>query len=410
MLETISVTRYSNYIKQIFDAEELLHNIKIVGEVFGVSFSRQVTYFSLKDETSSISCVCFYPQLSRFIKEGESVVITGSPNYYTKSGKLNFNIVDIEPAGQGLLYQKFIEMKDKLEKEGLFDISHKKKMPSEIKRIGVITSKDGAVIRDIINVATRRNPSVDIVLFPTKVQGNGAEDEISLAIQKLDDYDNIDVIVVARGGGSLEDLWAFNSEKVARATYNCNKPIVSAVGHETDYTIIDFVSDLRAPTPSAAAELLTENMSEKKIDLSKKIERLQSLTSYYYKQKKSEILAYTSNLMGLSSTLIKYNKFKLDKLSMDFERKTENVFNNGLYELGLLENSLKNLSPLDILKRGYAKIEQNGKVVDKANDVVISSDVIINFQDGKVIAKPTKKEIKWNTKMQLRNLRTLLLS
>ena len=394
MLEAISVTRYSNYIKQIFDAEELLHNIKIVGEIFGVSFSRQVTYFSLKDEASSISCVCFYPQLSRFIKEGESVIITGSPNYYTKSGKLSFNIVNIEPAGQGLLYQKFIEMKEKLEKEGLFDVSHKKKMPSEIKRIGVITSKDGAVIRDIINVATRRNPAIDIVLYPTKVQGNGAEDEISLAIQKFDDYKDIDVIVVARGGGSLDDLWAFNTEKVARATYNCNKPIVSAVGHETDYTIIDFVSDLRAPTPSAAAELLTENMSEKRADLRKKVERLQSLSLYYYRQKKSEISAYVNNLMSFSNTLVKYNRVKLDKLAMDFERKAENTVNNSLYEIGLLENSLQKLSPFDILKRGYAKIEQNGKVVDKANDVVISSDVIINFQDGKVVAKPTKKEIK----------------
>ena len=403
MLEAISVTRYNNYIKQIFDAEELLHNIKIVGEISGVSFSRQVTYFSLKDEVSSISCVCFYPQLSRFIKEGESVIITGSPNYYTKGGKLSFNIVNIEPAGQGLLYQKFIEMKDKLEKEGLFDISHKKKMPSEIKRIGVITSKDGAVIRDIINVATRRNPAIDIVLYPTKVQGNGAEDEISLAIQNFDDYKDIDVIVVARGGGSLDDLWAFNTEKVARATYNCNKPIVSAVGHETDYTIIDFVSDLRAPTPSAAAELLTENISEKRADLTKKIERLQSLSLYYYRQKKSEFSAYLNNLMSFSNTLVKYNRVKLDKLAMDFERKAENAVNNSLFEIGLLENSLQKLSPFDILKRGYAKIEQNGKVVDKANDVVISSDVIINFQDGKVVAKPTKKEIKWNTKTQLRN-------
>lgn len=394
MLEAISVTRYNNYIKQIFDAEELLHNIKIVGEISGVSFSRQVTYFSLKDEVSSISCVCFYPQLSRFIKEGESVIITGSPNYYTKGGKLSFNIVNIEPAGQGLLYQKFIEMKDKLEKEGLFDISHKKKMPSEIKRIGVITSKDGAVIRDIINVATRRNPAIDIVLYPTKVQGNGAEDEISLAIQNFDDYKDIDVIVVARGGGSLDDLWAFNTEKVARATYNCNKPIVSAVGHETDYTIIDFVSDLRAPTPSAAAELLTENISEKRADLTKKIERLQSLSLYYYRQKKSEFSAYLNNLMSFSNTLVKYNRVKLDKLAMDFERKAENAVNNSLFEIGLLENSLQKLSPFDILKRGYAKIEQNGKVVDKANDVVISSDVIINFQDGKVVAKPTKKEIK----------------
>lgn len=394
MLEAISVTRYSNYIRDIFNAEELLHNIKIVGEIFGVSFSRQVAYFSLKDEVSSISCVCFYPQLLNFIKEGESVVVTGSPNYYTKSGKLSFNIVDVQPAGQGLLYQKFIELKEKLEKEGLFDLSHKKPMPREIKRIGVITSKDGAVIRDIINVSTRRNPSIDIVLFPTKVQGNGAEDEIALAIKKFDQYKDIDVIVVARGGGSLDDLWAFNTEKVARATYECEKPIVSAVGHETDYTIIDFVSDLRAPTPSAAAELLTENVLDKKNELIKKIKRLNSLSSYYYNQKKDEISSFIRALNNASASFLKLNRVKLDKQTLDFERKAEGYINNSSYELGLLDNSLQKISPYDILKRGYAKIEQEGKVVDKAQDIMLSSSLVINFQDGNVTATPSKKEIK----------------
>lgn len=394
MLEAISVTRYSNYIRDIFNAEELLHNIKIVGEIFGVSFSRQVAYFSLKDEASSISCVCFYPQLLNFIKEGESVVVTGSPNYYTKSGKLSFNIVDVQPAGQGLLYQKFIELKEKLEKEGLFDLSHKKPMPREIKHIGVITSKDGAVIRDIINVSTRRNPSIDIVLFPTKVQGNGAEDEIALAIKKFDQYKDIDVIVVARGGGSLDDLWAFNTEKVARATYECEKPIVSAVGHETDYTIIDFVSDLRAPTPSAAAELLTENVLDKKNELIKKIKRLNFLSSYYYNQKKDEISSFIRALNNASASFLKLNRVKLDKQTLDFERKAEGYINNSSYELGLLDNSLQKISPYDILKRGYAKIEQEGKVVDKAQDIMLSSSLVINFQDGNVTATPSKKEIK----------------
>ena len=391
MLKAISVTKYSNYIKQIFDAEELLHNIQIIGEVFGVSFSRQVTYFSLKDENSSISCVCFYPQLANFIREGESVIITGSPNYYSKSGKLSFNIVDIEPAGQGMLYQNFIEMKEKLEKEGLFDSAHKKQKPKDIRRIGVVTSKDGAVIRDIIHVVSRRNPSVDIVLYPTKVQGVGAEDEIAYAIRKLDDYENVDVIVVARGGGSLEDLWAFNTEKVARATYNCKKFIVSAVGHETDYTIIDFVSDLRAPTPSVAGELLTENILDKKNDLIKKINRFMSMSEYFYENKREEIANFATRLAETTSSLVRLNKAKLERTIIEFERKTDSYINNMSYELGLIDNSLSKLSPIDILKRGYAKIEQEGKVVDKAVDVVLSSDVIINFQDGKIIAKPTKK-------------------
>lgn len=266
-MEAITVTKLNTYIKQIFDAEELLHNIPVVGEIFGISSSRNVFYFSLKDESSSLSCVSFYPNLFIDIKEGDKVIVTGSPNYYIKGGRLNFNVIKLEKVGLGELYEQFLKLKDKLQHEGLFDEHHKKKIPSEIKRIGVITSKEGAVIQDIKNVAWRRNPMVDIVLYNTKVQGLNAENEIAHAIEVMGKYDKIDVIVVARGGGSLEDLWAYNTEVVARATYNCPKPIVSAVGHETDYTIIDFVSDLRAPTPSAAAELLTFDLSGKRAEM-----------------------------------------------------------------------------------------------------------------------------------------------
>ena len=265
MIQAISVSKLNTYIKQIFDAEELLHNIAVVGEVFGVSTSRNVIYFSLKDENATLPCVCFYPNYIDFIKEGNKVIVTGSPNFYIKGGKLSFNVVKVENVGQGKLYEEFIKLKQKLADEGLFDQSHKKTIPKDIKRIGVITSREGAVIQDIKNVSWRRNPSVDIVLYNTKVQGNNAENEIANAIDKLGQYPNIDVIIVARGGGSLEDLWAYNTEIVAKATYNCPKPIISAVGHETDFTIIDFVSDLRAPTPSAAAELLTFNLEDKKL-------------------------------------------------------------------------------------------------------------------------------------------------
>lgn len=396
MLRAISVSKYNAYIKQIFDAEELLHNINIIGEVFGVSFSRQVIYFSLKDETSSISCVCFYPQLTNIINEGDMVVITGSPNYYTKAGKLSFNVVNVQKAGVGLLYQKFIEMKDKLEKEGLFDESHKISLPKKIKRIGVITSKDGAVIHDIINVSTRRDKSVDIVLYPTKVQGNGAEDEIAFAIQSLDNYNKIDVIVVARGGGSLEDLWAYNTEKVARAIYNCQKPIVSAIGHETDFTIADFVSDLRAPTPSAAAELLTTNVSDKNKNLINQIERLYSSISNYYFQKETQKNSLITNILSSFDKNFTENEFKLHKKALIIEKNIEHYSNDFSYQLDMLQNSLDKLSPYEILKRGYAKIEQNKKPVDNLKDLVLSSDLEINFYDGKVTAKPIKmEERKW---------------
>lgn len=367
MIETaLSVSQYNGYLKGIFDAEELLHNTKIIGEVFGISNSRNVIYFSLKDEYSAISCVSFYPMLFDNIKEGDKIIVTGSANYYMKSGKLSFNVVKAEKSGEGELFKKFLQLKESLEKEGLFAVEHKKSIPSDIKRIGVITSKEGAVIHDIINVATRRNPSIDILYFPVKVQGYRAENEIARAIELLSTYDKIDVIVVARGGGSLEDLWAYNTEIVARATYNCEKPIVSAVGHETDFTIIDFVSDLRAPTPSAAAELLTKETISRREKIGRLFENFNFAVTNF-----------------------------LDKIEANFEF-SKNGFNSVLqtylqareYELGLLENSLSKLDPLAILKRGYAKIEQNGQAVDKLGDIDLKSNLEVYLKDGKIITKP----------------------
>ena len=399
MFQAISVTKYNNYIKQIFDAEELLHNISIVGEVFGVSFSRQVLYFSLKDDKSSISCVCFFPQFSSLLKEGDSVVITGSPNYYQKSGKLNFNVIDVKPSGQGLNYLKFLEMKEKLEKEGLFDVSHKKPIPKDIKRIGVITSKEGAVIRDIINVTRRRNKSVDIVLFPVKVQGNGAEEEIAYAIEKFSDYENIDVIIVARGGGSLEDLWAFNTEIVARAVYNSRKPVVSAVGHETDFTIIDFVSDLRAPTPSAAAEILTEDVKNKLTYLKHLMGNFKTSLNHYYQTSNFSLDRNIDEFNLVVNRIENLNRNRFNKTIYNFEKSLSEYVKDSIFNLSLLENGLNKLSPIEVLKRGYAKIEQSGKVVDKACNLVLSSEIEINFSDGKVFANPIKKEDeKWNMK------------
>ena len=366
MISSITVSQYNQYIKQIFEAEELLHNIKIVGEVFGVSISRNVVYFNLKDENSAISCVCFYSDLFKDIVEGDKVTVTGSPNYYMKSGKLSFNVVKLEKEGKGDLFKKFIELKENLEKEGLFDVGHKKPMPKEIKRIAVITSREGAVIHDIINVATRRDPSIDILYFPVKVQGNYAENEIAYAIEKLSDYEKIDVIVVARGGGSLEDLWAYNTEVVARATYNCEKPIVSAVGHETDFTIIDFVSDLRAPTPSAAAELLTvEKVSRK--EKSKQLMRdfKGGVDNFLFKMVKESEVCF-NNLLVSSQNFIQAKE----------------------YELGLLDTSLTKLNPMDVLSRGYAKLEQNGKIIDKVGGIDLKSNLEVYMSDGKVVTKP----------------------
>lgn len=391
MQEAITVSRLNTYIKQIFDAEEFLHNIRVVGEIFGVSRARNVIYFSLKDENATLPCVCFYPNYESLIEEGDSVIVTGSPNFYVKGGKLNFNVVKVEKQGQGKLFEEFLAMKEKLEKDGLFDITHKKPLPKTINRIGVITSKEGAVIQDIKNVAWRRNPSLDIVLFNTKVQGLNAENEIAHAIEVLGKYDKIDVIVVARGGGSLEDLKAYNTEVVARATYNCPKPIISAVGHETDFTIIDFVSDLRAPTPSAGAELVTNDSLLLKEGLVQLSNRLIYTCKNSVNHVQNNISVKSNTLIDmLEKTLIKEQHY-VKIMENNFTNAGDNYINTKLYEIGLFENTLAKINPKSILDKGYAKVEQDGKSVSSCKDVDNKEFQII-FKDGRIKAKQVKGE------------------
>lgn len=389
---TLTVSKFNGLIKQIFDSEQLLHNIKIVGEVFGISLSKNSVYFSIKDEDSSLQCVCFYAGIFKDVQEGDLVVVTGSPNYYAKSGRFNFVVNKVEPFGLGLLFQRFVEMKEKLASEGLFDEAHKKPLPKEIKRIGVVTSKDGAVIQDIKNVAWRRNKAVDIVLYDCKVQGNGAEKEIVSGIEFFSDYDGVDVVVVARGGGSLEDLAAYNTEVVARATYACNKPIVSAVGHETDFTIIDFVSDMRAPTPSAAAELLTKDSKERRNLLEKDLSRLSRAIDNCVYEKSMTLSGLKDNLKWILDGFVTKDKVWLDRQIAKLSENAEKFATKNEYQLGLKLAHLSKLNPLDILSQGYAKIEQNEKPIGNKIDVDVTKDLTIHFADGFITAKPTQGE------------------
>ncbi len=383
---TLTVSKFNNIIKDIFNSEELLHNIKIVGEVFGISSSKNSIYFSLKDEQSSLPCVCFYGGLLSDISEGDMVVATGSPNFYAKAGKFSFVVNKIEPLGLGLLYQKFQELKIKLEKEGLFEQAHKKPIPQDIKRIGVVTSKDGAVIQDIKNVTWRRNKGIDIVLYDCKVQGNDAEKEIVAGINFFSNYEGVDVVVVARGGGSLEDLSAYNTELVARATYDCQKPIVSAVGHETDFTIIDFVSDMRAPTPSAAAELLSKDTKLSLETLKKDVARLSRSLDIYLADKSMQLNADNQSLLDCFETVVKENKLSLNKMVSKLSNKLHEFLVSEDYNLKLKLAHLNKLNPLDILALGYAKIEQNGKSIAKLSELNNNEAFEINFVDGAVTA------------------------
>jgi len=397
----ITVSQLNGYIKQIFDAEELLHGISVYGEISGWSVVRGTAYFTLKDEASALSCVCFDLKETSF-KDGDSVMVIGSAKYYAKGGKLNFNVVKIEPYGESILYKKFLELKEKLEQKGYFDESTKKTIPKDIRRIGVVTSAEGAVIQDIINVRTRRNPGIDIVLYPVKVQGINAENEIASGIEFFDNY-NVDVIVVARGGGSLEDLMPFNTEIVAEAVHNCNKFIMSAVGHETDFTICDFCSDMRAPTPSAAAELICNDFFSLKQSFRSYVMRFIGAISRYTDGYATYIQTGTQNLMRV-----------FDVKFLQITEKAKNNINllktNSKYFLEENEHSLnlnfkllQKLNPNEVLKLGYSAIRKNNKYIGSIKDIAVNDNIEVKLFDGKFNAKVTNLEGVWILKMQWKN-------
>ncbi len=368
--KAISVSQLSGYIKGIFDAEELLHNIMVYGEISGLSVLRGNAYFSLKDEDALLSCV-FFGVENENLKNGDLVVVTGTPRYYVKGGKLNFNVIKVQPFGIGELFKKFLEIKEKLAKEGLFDEDKKQPIPKNVKRIGVVSSEMGAVIQDIINVTTRRNKSVDIVLYPARVQGEGADKDVIDGIRFFDNYD-VDVIIVARGGGSFEDLMPFNSEELARAVFDCKKPIISAVGHETDFTIIDFVSDLRAPTPSAAAELVVTEKREKFLDILSKHDRIASVL--------------VTKLNNSDNILANFRK--------DLENGIRNLINDKEYSINLTSGLLDKLNPRKLLERGFAKIEKNGIGISKISQLNIKDNLEIYLKDGRILSEVKSLEVK----------------
>lgn len=254
-METIklNITQLNTIIKRIIDAEEFLQTISVYGEVTNFKVSAGNAYFDIKEDGAQLACIKF-GATDLDIHNGDMVLLTGRLNYYVKTGRLSFIASRIEPYGLGELYKQYLLLKAKLEAEGLFDESRKKELPRFANKVGVVTSETGAVIRDIVHVARKKNPFTDIIVYPARVQGAGAENEIVEGLEYFENSD-VDVVIIARGGGSFEDLAPFNTEKLARKIFECKKPIISAVGHETDFSLSDFVSDMRAPTPSVAAEI-----------------------------------------------------------------------------------------------------------------------------------------------------------
>lgn len=390
--KVLSVTELNKYIKDKIATDELLNNVLIKGEIS--NFKHHYTghmYFTLKDDNSLIKCIMFksYTTNLKFVpKDGMEVLAFGTISVFERDGVYQLYCKAMQEDGLGSLYKAYEELKDKLEKEGLFDERYKKQLPKMPKVIGVLTSNTGSVIKDIINVSTRRNPNVYIRLYPVPVQGEGAGEKIAEAIKIMNDQKLADVLILARGGGSLEDLWPFNEEVVARAIHESDLPIVSAVGHETDFSISDFVADLRAPTPSAAAELVVPNIAEigQKLDvynlrlknaLKKKIDIMKMR---YEKCMKSRI--YTDPLRNINDQYL-----KLDIIIKNMTNSVLTKLQKSKTEAATNITKLDTLSPLKTLSRGYSIIQKDDKVIKSSKDLKQDDIISIRLQDGAKDAK-----------------------
>ena len=399
-IRALDVSEANSYIKRILINDPILCNLKIKGEIsnFKVHSSGNV-YLSLKDQNSKINCVIFRNDYDRNLnlENGTKVIASGYISVYERDGSYQLYIEHIEIAGIGNLYIEFNKLKEKLQKEGLFDYKYKKPIPKIPKSIGVVTSPTGAVIRDIINVTKRRYPKVHIKLYPVKVQGEGAKDEISEGIRFFNEIHKVDTIIIGRGGGSIDDLWAFNEEEVARCVFESKIPIISAVGHEIDFTICDFVSDMRAPTPSAAAEIATPDVD----DLYFKLENIKSrmnksLTNIvnYDEQK----LKYTFNRINtiLNDYIISDKIYDLDKIIEKLNNNIETRINKEEMNLKNLGSLLHNLSPLRTLDRGYSIINKEDVVVNSVLKVSENDEIEVVLSDGSLdctVNKINKKEV-----------------
>ena len=388
----VTVSDLNLYIKEKIAGDEALNAVVVKGEIS--NFKAHYTghfYFTLKDDKSLIKCIMFksYAEKINFKpKDGMKVIVFGGVSVFERDGVYQIYVKAMQEQGIGDLYAEYERLKKQLQEEGLFDEVHKKKIPLRPKIIGVLTSKTGSVIRDIINVSTRRNPNCYIRLIPVPVQGEGAAKEIAKGIKLINEKKLADVIILARGGGSLEDLWPFNEEIVARAIFDSEIPIISAVGHETDFTISDFVADLRAPTPSAAAELANPDIYELKNKIAISKERLRLGVNKKIELMKLKLDNLT-NSKGFNKPLndIQNNYLKIDNYIKEMSSKINLKQKESEKYFQSLISKLDALSPLKTLARGYVIAEKNGKMVKTSKELKANEEITLKFVDGIKSAK-----------------------
>ncbi|MBR2381371.1 MAG: exodeoxyribonuclease VII large subunit [Clostridia bacterium] len=384
----LSVTQINEYIRALLAQDEVLSMICVRGEISNLTFHRSGhIYFTLKDEASVLKAVMFRSSAQRVkfaLKEGMNVIVYGRISLYTPSGQYQLYAEDIQPDGIGALYIAYEQIKEKLQKEGLFDASRKKAIPKLPSTVGIITSPTGAAIHDMINVMGRRFPLTKLVLFPALVQGDTAYKSLIAGIEYFNRTKVADVIIIGRGGGSMEDLWAFNNVELAYAIAASEIPVISAVGHESDFTICDFVADLRAPTPSAAAELAVPNVLTVKNDLNKSILSVEkTLISKVENYRKHLKMLASSRVLASKEDLLDEYKMRINLVSDKLDATMRNILRDKKHTYGILCAKLNAISPLNTLSRGYAIVQADGgEAIASVTDMKIGERVNVSLSNG----------------------------
>lgn len=415
----LKISDLNNYIKKILDNDAFLNKVYLKGEISNFkNHTRGHLYFTLKDDTSRINAVMFYGNASKLTftpEDGMNVLVEGRISAYPASGSYQIYVDNMQPDGLGALYIEYEALKKKLASEGLFASEHKKPIPKYPNRIGVVTASTGAAVKDIMSTIKRRYPICEAILFPCLVQGKQAAQDIAKQIKRADEY-GVDTIIVGRGGGSIEDLWAFNEEIVAHAIYDSNTPIISAVGHEIDWTIADYVADLRAPTPTGAAEMAVPTvldvnnlLNNLKIRLNKNIKNMvntkfikwRSLKNNFilknpmamYEVKEQKLDTLLDFLTKDIKNILQTNEAKLKELKMSYVFKNPmSLFDKKRNDYTLLINTLKLVNPLGILEKGYSLVDINGHIIKNSSEVSIDDTINIRLHEGKIKAKVIEKD------------------
>lgn len=394
----LSVSQLNRYVKSRMDADENLFNVFLVGEIsnFTDHYKTGHFYFSLKDEEAQIKAVMFRQNALKVKfrpENGLRVIVRGRVSLYEAAGSYQVFVDDMQPDGVGALNLAFEQLKERLEREGLFDAAHKKPLPRFPERIGVITSETGAAVQDILNILGRRFPYAQVVLAPVLVQGEGAPAQLIDALQSFNAFKNVDVIILGRGGGSAEDLWAFNDERLAYAVYRSQIPVISAVGHETDFTICDFVADLRAPTPSAAAELAVLDQMQLRAEIHTLLSRMQRTVTNNLREQRLRLEQSTQKSVLKNPNLyFDTKRMQLISVSTQFDALEKAILHRSRIRLQENAAKLQALSPLSVLARGYSVTTlADGTVVHSANQLSENTEITVQLADGK--AACTVKEI-----------------